>query len=315
MIKMDNSKTVLNTDVYLSLGVFFIAAFGYFCFVANYILFFQETQSLFIFSREYLHQYLLKPGGPLEYTARFLTQFYAGKFPGSMILSLVLTLPGIILYKINKRLIPAVSFSLLFLLIPSCLMLLMQVNYYHLIEYNLGFVLILLYYYFSVWSVKTYQRLFVIILFPLFYYLAGAYALIFACMYIVHHLLVEKGKQKYIYISILLIIAAVSFLIFWKIIFLQPVEHILFFPLPVLENTAYKVTFFILTGYLVFYPLICRFASNGKIRILNKRSYSLISIILIFAVTIFLLFNIYNPQTARVVELEKIGRASCRERV
>jgi hypothetical protein len=306
MIKMDNSKTVLNTDVYLSLGVFFIAAFGYFCFVANYILFFQETQSLFIFSREYLHQYLLKPGGPLEYAARFLTQFYAGKFPGSMILSLVLTLPGIILYKINKRLIPAVSFSLLFLLIPSCLMLLMQVNYYHLIEYNLGFVLILLYYYFSVWSVKTYQRLLVIILFPLFYYMAGAYALFFTGMYVVYNLFLEKGKQKYIYISLLLIVAAVSFLIFWKILFLQPVENILLFPLPVLENTAYKATFFILTAYLVFYPLTCRIAVSGKIRMLNKRFYSLVSTILLFAVTIFLLLKLYNPQTARVVELEKL---------
>jgi len=306
MIKMNNSKTVLNTDVYLLLGVFFIAAFGYFCFVANYILFFQETQSLFIFSREYLHQYLLKPGGPLEYSARFLTQFYAGKFSGSIILSLVLTLPGIILYNINKRLIPTVSFSLLFLLIPSCLMLLMQDNYYHLMEYNLGFVLILLYYYFSVLSVKIFHRILVIILFPLFYYVAGAYALIFAGMYFVYNLSLGKGKQRYIFISLLLLISAVSFLIFWKIIFLQPVEHILFFPLPLLENTAYKATFFILTGYLVFYPLICRFVSKGKIRILNKKSYSLISIIFVFAVTIFLLFKIYNPQTARVVELEKL---------
>jgi hypothetical protein len=306
MIRMNNSKTVLNIDVYLILGLFLIAALGYFCLVANYILFFQETQALFIFSGEYLHQYLLKPGGLLEYAARFLIQFYAGKFPGAIILSVILTLPGIILYIINKRLIPGISFSLLFLLIPSCLMLLMQANYYHMMEYNLGFVLILFYYLFSISSGKKYHRILVLMLFPLFYYLAGAYVIIFAGMYIIHNLSLEKGKQKYIYTALLLSVAVVTFLIFWKIIFLQPVEHIILFPLPLLENAAYKATFFILTGYIVFYPLICRVAILLKNSWLNKRFYSFMSIIIVFAIAIFLLFKIYNPQTARVVELERL---------
>lgn len=303
---MNNSKTVLNTDDYVLMGLFLIAAFGYFCFVGNYVLFFQETQSLFIFSGEYLHHFLLKPGGLLEYTARFLTQFYAGKFSGSIILSVILTLPGIILYRINKRLISGISFSLLFLLIPSCFMLLMQANYYHMMEYNLGFLLILFYYLFLVSSGKKYHRILVLILFPLFYYLAGAYAMIFAGMFIIHNLFLEKGKQKYVYTLFLLTVAAATFLIFWKIIFLQPVEHIILFPLPLLENASYKAIFFILTGYIVFYPLICSVTIMGNNSRLNKRIYSFMSIIIVFAIAIFLLFKIYNPQTARVVELERL---------
>ena len=295
-----------NREVYYLLAFFFIITFGYFCLVGNYILFFQETQSLFIFSGEYLHQHLLKPGALLEYAAKFLTQFYPGKFSGSLILSVILALPGIILYIINKRLIPGTSFSLLFLLIPSCLMLLMQANYYHLMEYNLGFLLILFYYLFSVSSGKKYHRSLVLILFSLFYYLAGAYVMIFAGMYIIHNLFLEKGKQKYVYSFLLLIIAAISFLIFWKILFLQPVEQFILFPLPLLENAAYKVTFFILTGYIVFYPLICRITIRLKQSRLNTRFYSFISIIIVFAIVIFLLFKIYNPQTARVVELQRL---------
>lgn len=306
MIRMNNSKTALDTDVYVSLGLFLIVAFGYFCLVGNYILSFQETQSLFIFSGEYLHHYLLKPGGPLEYAAKFLTQFYAGKFSGSLILSVILTLPGIILYIINKRLIPGISFSLLFLLIPSCLMLLMQANYYHMMEYNLGFLLILFYYLFSVSSGKKYHRILVLILFPLFYYLAGAYVMIFTGMYVIHILFLKKGKQKYIYSLLLLVLSAITFLLFWKIIFLQPVEQIILSPLPLLENVAYKITFFILAGYFVFYPLLCRFAIRVKHIRLNTRFYSFMSIIIVFAITIFLLFKIYNPQTARVVELERL---------
>jgi len=306
MTGMNNSKTLLNRDVYLILGLLLITTFGYFCFVGNYVLYFQETQSLFVFSVDYLHKYMLKSGGLLEYAARFLTQFYAGRFSGAIILSIVLTLPGIILYFINKRLIPGLTFSVLFLLIPSCLLMLMQANYYHMMEYNLGFLLILLYYLFYVLSGEKYYRILVIILFPLFYYLCGAYALIFAGMYIIHNLFLDKGKQKYIYTLLLLAVAAVSFLLFWKILFLQPVDHIIFFPLPLLENAAYKVTFLILTTYIVIYPLICSTAKWVTNSIFNKKLNSYISVILVFTVAILLVLKIYNPQTARVVELEKL---------
>jgi hypothetical protein len=295
-----------NRDVYYLLAFFFIIAFGYFCFVANYVLYFQETQSLFIFSQEYLHQYLLKPGGPIEYAAKFLTQFYAGKLSGSLILAVILTLPAIVIYFINKRLIPGNSFSLFFLFIPSCLMLLMQANYYHLMQYNLGFLLILVYYLFSVSSAKMIPRLLVLLLFPLFYYLTGAYAIIFAGMYIVHYLFIEKESNRFVYITVLLTIALVSFVIFWKILFLQPIQQILFFPLPFLENTAYRVSFLILVGYIVFYPFLSTVGTWGKKIKQNQRIYDLLSVIFLFVISIGLLFKIYNPQTAKVVELERL---------
>ena len=305
MIRMNNSKTVPDKGVFITLAIFLVAAFGYFYLVGNYILYFQETQSLFIFSGEYLHQHLLKPGALLEYSARFLAQFYHSKFCGSLILAVILTLPGIILYFINKRLIPGISFSLLLLLIPSCLLLLMQANYYHLMEYNLGFILILIYYKFLTHR-RKYHRILVLILFPLFYYLAGAYAIIFVALYIVHNLVFEKGKQKYVTSLLLLMIAAVTFLICWKILFLQPVQQFLFSPLPLLENQAYSATFSILTCYIVFYPLICKIAGWLKKRSLNKKIYPVLSALVVSAVTIFFLFKIYNPQTARVIELERL---------
>jgi len=101
-----------------------------------------------------------------------------------------------------------------------------------MMEYNLGFIMILLYYLFPALSGRKYHHWLVLILFPLFYYVAGAYALIFTVLYIVHNLSLEKGKQKYVYSSLLLIIAAVTFLVSWKFIFLQPVEQFLLFPLP-----------------------------------------------------------------------------------
>ena len=303
---MNNSKTAPDRDAFISLGIFLMAAFGYFCFVGNYVLYFQETQSLFIFSGEYLHKYLLKPGGLLEYGARFLTQFYVARFSGSLILAVILTLPATIFYFINKRLNQSISFSLLFILIPSFILCLMQANYYHLMEYNLGFIMILLYYLFFVSSLKKYHKILVLFLLPLFYYLVGAYVLIFTGLYIIHILFHESGKQKYVYASLFPAVAAVSLLIFWKILFLQPVANILLFPLPLLENTTYKANFFILTAYIVFYPFISKIVFYRKNNLLNKRLFSFMSIILAFGVSIILLFKIYNPQTARVVELERL---------
>lgn len=305
MIKRKNSKTVQNTDVYLLLGLFFIGVFGYFFFIANYILYFQETQSLFVFSREYLQNYLLKPGGLLEYAARFLTQFYADRFSGSLILSVILTSPGILLFFINKQLIPGISLSFLLLLVPSCLMLLMQANYYHMMEYNLGFVMILLCYLCFLLSGRK-NRILILILFPLFYYTTGAYSMIFVVLYIFHNLIYKKGIQKYVSPALLLIIAAITFIISWKILFVQPVQQLILFPLPLLENNAYKTIFFILAWFIVFYPVICSMAIRLKVSRFNTIFYSFSSTIIVCAATIVVLFKIYNPQTARVVELERL---------
>ncbi len=303
---MDRIRTIKGKGIFISAGIFFLAAFGYFFFVANYVLYFQETQSLFVFSAEYLGKYILKPGGLLEYTGRFLTQFYADRLTGSLILSVILTLPCVILYFIAGRIKRGFSFPLLFIMIPSCLMLIMQANYYHLMEYNIGFILILGYYQLSVLSDKKFYKILVLVIWPLFYYLAGAYALIFAIMYILNNLILTRGKQGLFHSLILLVIVAASFLIFWKILFFQPVEHILFFPLPLLENTIYRSAFILLTVYLIFYPLICSTNIGDKYSWLNKRIFSFLSVVFVLMVGALILVKIYSPQTARVVELEKL---------
>jgi len=303
---MDKILTIKLKDTYISLGIFFLAAFGYFFFVANYVLYFQETQALFVFSWDYIDKFLHKPGGLLEYAGRFITQFYAGRITGSLILTVILTLPGVILLSIHRRKFQSYSLSLFSILIPSWLLMLMQANYYHLVEYNIGIILILAYYLFSVLSDNKYFKILVIILWPLFYYLAGAYALIFALMHIIQSLFSDKGSRRYIDAFFMLLVAAVSFLVFWKILFFQPVEHILFFPLPLLENTVYKFTFFMMVCYLIFFPVIYSSGISEKFNWLNKRIYLFLSVVFLSISSLFILVKIYNPQTARVIELERL---------
>jgi len=306
MKRTQNIKAIQDRDIYLSLAVLLTAVFGYFCFIANYVLSFQETQSLFVFSGDYFHKSLQKPGGLLEYASRFLTQFYHSRLIGSLILAAVLTLPGLILHAVNRRLVPGNSLSLLLLLIPSFMLLIMQANYFHLMEFNLGFVLILGYYLFSVSSDKKNRQVIVIILFPLVYFIAGAYALIFMIMYIIHNIFLSRNKQGIAFSVLLTAVAALSFLILWKYILLQAVEQFVLSPLPLLKNGLYRATFILLGGYIIFYPLICRFAGKPAYSRFKSPRYILISIIVIFAVTLYILFNTYNTQTSRVVELQNL---------
>jgi hypothetical protein len=173
-------------------------------------------------------------------------------------------------------------------------------------EYNLGFLMLLIFYLFLVSSPEKYRHILVLIMFPVFYYLVGAYAMIFGILYIIHNFFLEKGVQRFINSSLLLIIAALTYLISWKFIFLQPALQLILSPLPLLKDSTYRMTFIILAGYLAFYPLISKYAIRLKDRIFNTKINSLLSVGIVFVASVLLLFRIYNPQTARVVELERL---------
>jgi hypothetical protein len=89
------------TNLYF-LATFFIIAFVYFSWFGSYILFFQEQQFLFVYSSSFLADFFSKPGGLLDLSGKFLSQFYINSFAGSFILTTILILPSIILMKVNK---------------------------------------------------------------------------------------------------------------------------------------------------------------------------------------------------------------------
>ncbi|NQU54697.1 MAG: hypothetical protein HQ522_19415 [Bacteroidetes bacterium] len=303
-----NQKTKITgaNDFYYLLAFFFVLTFGYFHWVADYLLFFQEKQSLFVFSSEYFHEFLSKPGGLLELAGKFLTQFYLNTVIGSFILATTLTLTGTIFFKISKRLFIFKSGSLLFMLIPSCLLLMMQTHYYHKMEYNLGFLLVLLYFLLSILPGKKYNRYFALTLFPLFYYLAGAYSWIFLVMYIFYNLSFEKERQQYSFSVFLLSTALVSFVVFKEVLFLQSVDQLIQYPLPFVDDSKHRITFYLLTCYIALYPLAGKIIFSIRLKRVNTRFVALTSAFFIFSITIFSLYKAYNPQTARALQLEKL---------
>ncbi|MDX9725475.1 MAG: DUF6057 family protein [Bacteroidales bacterium] len=292
-------------DIWFSLTLFFFIAFAYFCFVANYVLYFQETQALFVFSGEFLSQRLAKPGGLVEYAGRFFTQFYASRVAGSLIVAFFLTLPAVSMCHINRKLIRGaeVSFPLMFV-VPS-LMMVMQSNYYHLMEYNIGFNLVMLFFLFAVSSAKPWRKAAVLLIFPLFWYVSGGYSLVFAGMYLVYILFAEKKNYSLIFAALLVAVTGITFLIFSRVLFLEPPANIVFYPLPFLENSAYIAAFAVLVVFIVLYSLISRIVTRTTTGKLKTLHYT-VTAGLIVVIALFLALKAYNSQTARVVELERL---------
>ena len=110
----------------LSVSLLFFISFFYYYFFGKGIFFHQENNSLFIYSADYIRKFTDKPGGMLNYAGNFLIQFYFSPFYGSLIFSLLLLLIFIVLKKIAGVLNNGKPFPLLFILFPSCLLMLFQ---------------------------------------------------------------------------------------------------------------------------------------------------------------------------------------------
>ncbi|HBC78194.1 MAG TPA: hypothetical protein DCZ51_06165 [Bacteroidales bacterium] len=288
------------------LAALFLMEFAYFFLYGSHILFFQEQQHLFIYRSSFINDFFLKPGGLLDLSGKFLTQFYISKLAGSVILAAVLTLPAIILQSISKRLLTDSALSNLLVIIPSCILLLMQTHYYNLLMYDLGFLLVLAYFLISIFPEKKTWRYITLAFFPLFYYLVGAYALIFIGLYVIYCLFYIKSPGKYLYPLFLLASAGISILLFNRIFLLQSVKQLFLYPLPFINDSMHQRLFYFLAGFMILYPALCKLAGSVNLKRLNKSIITIIPGAIALCLTIVLLKTGYNSQTARVINLESL---------
>jgi hypothetical protein len=291
--------------VYLSLTILFIISLAYLFFFGKGIFFYQENNSLFIFSSDYIQKFTSKPGGLLVYAGNFLTQFYFNSFYGSIILSSLLFLFYVVLIKLDERLTANRSFSLLFLLLTSCLLLLLQTNYDLYVHQILGLFLTLLWFVISIGSIKPTIRFIFICLFPVFYYLVGAFVLIYIGLYIIYSVIYEKESQRYYFPAFLIGMALLTFLLFKYILFLQPLDYLLGYPL--FFNTSSKLTrnLYLFSGLILICPLLLNWTGLINIKKKFERIIPSATILILFPVTLLLLYLKYDPRLANIMKLEK----------
>ena len=286
----------------LLLTVLFIFSGLFFFMFGNHIFFFQENFSMFIFSGEYFHQFSVRPGGLLVYAGNFLTQGYYNNLYGSLVLALIFTSLAVIFLNINKKLFANRLFSLSFAVLPSCLLLLRQTNFNWLIFNNLGFLSVALFFLFSISSDKKSRELLVIFLFPVFFYLVGAYSWLYLGMIITYCLL----NKKIFLPASLLIIAALSLLIFKEFLFLQSFQVLVLYPLPLTEFISNRVFLYLVFGFIIFYPALLKVAHLSRIKEEYSESLSAYSVLVIFSLTFFVQSRMYDQKTVDLFRLEKL---------
>lgn len=80
-------KSPLLLSLLFGIGVFLFWTFGY-----SYHLNYQEQYQLFLFTGDYLFDYLSRPGGLSDYLGNFITQFYFYSWIGALMIALLLVL-------------------------------------------------------------------------------------------------------------------------------------------------------------------------------------------------------------------------------
>jgi len=289
---------------YSLLLLLFASVFGYFFWFGNYIFFFQENQSLFLYSGSYFHDFLNKPGGFVVLLGKFITQFYMNGFTGSLLLATLFTTLFYLFTRQFRNRNSDPSLSQLLALIPCCLLALMQAHYYHFMEANLGYLSVLLFLTFSIYLNKKGVFFLVFILFPLYYYLAGAFAWIFAGAYIVNAVFFENKNYKYLYSFLLIPVSVLIVFISEKLLFLQPHNLLLSFPLPAINDSKYRILFYLLSGFFVLTPLIGKLKFTSK-SIVGKPLFIPIASVLVLLLTGYSLYANYNAQTTGVLKTEQ----------
>ena len=270
------------------------------------IFYYQESNSLFIFSFQYLLKFLSKPGGVLEYFGLFLSQLYYNPFYGSLIFSGVIALVARVFYRISRQLSSEKSFSVIFFIIPWCLLMILQRRFDHLQAYNLGFLATGLWFQLST-RMDQKNKVFVPLMFPFLYYLAGSYCLLYVVMYFIYRIVYGEGSSKYMSLLMLVVSAIASFEFFKEIVFLQPMNMLIFNPLDKYVSSALPYTFILLSCYAAFLPLITRIfsAKPGLISIKIRGAVVLI----LFFISAFAVTRSVDPLMSDNVRIERFVTA------
>jgi len=212
------------SSVYLPSVLFFLFTFIYFCYFAPHIFYFQEKSSLFIFSSDFLKENLQQPGGLLIYLSIFLTSFsyypIAGSLISSAILILIIFFSSDIIRRISGK--KAGPLPYLIALALFCL----QTNYQYLFVNNLGLMLQLAILSLTLRRTESWLP---VILFPVWYFLTGGFALVFLIIYTFSQ--IAERPVIYIYrISLSWLIFIISFYISKEFLFFQSTKSLLTFP-------------------------------------------------------------------------------------
>jgi hypothetical protein len=304
----ENKKTVDKFLYLLPFLIFFTGSFIFFGFFADYVEYYQEKLSLFVFSSDYLKSSLSQPGSLLAYFGRFLSTFYYYPVAGAIIISLTICLIMFMISKIISFLTgkPSILLPLLF----GTAFFIMHTNYQYLLYNSLGVLFQIILFYLAIRYLKGFLP---VVIFPFWYFITGGFAWIFALMYTLY-LVVKSIKKEWPKIVSLFALSFI-FIYFLKEFFLfQSFKTLMIFPFSD-ENTGTQFRFYIpIICFIIFLPLVVKWKISVPVRIRQKDPFkiivlSLVSLILVSAPGL-LRFDRANKEYFHAEKLFSQGRFS-----
>lgn len=231
-------------------GLLFLLIFVYMSVFGEHVFFSQEKSSLFIFSTDYLNEYLHQPGSLLVFFANFLTSFFYFPVAGSFISALVIWLIFVISSQIMFSLSGHKSIT-----IPSLISLILfwlQIDYQYLLINNLGILLQLLFFFLVVRKRINWSAL---ILFPVWFFITGGFCWIF-CLMLMLFLLLERENKWLIKLFSLGLIIAITLWISAEYLFFQIPKIMVSFPWSDAGTGSQSILFFTAVLLIVIIPVI-----------------------------------------------------------
>ncbi|NQT27347.1 hypothetical protein HQ585_18480 [candidate division KSB1 bacterium] len=190
----------------------------YFLLFYDASLFYHYHQPMFLFSGAFLKDFLLYPGGVLDWINFFIFQFFIWNWAGAMILTLITLSVFIVIYRILKR--AGINQSaFLVSMIPIAFLLLLLNQYHAPLVISLRFLMAILL--FTLYSrASKIKPVFILMSWPI-YLLLGGWTFLFYCILVMlHELMRSDNKMRFVYAGMHIVAGGFFPLIAAKFLFL-----------------------------------------------------------------------------------------------
>ena len=288
------------TDRHLHrIGLLLLAIFSFVVYnwIFGYVIVlqYQTNYCFFVFSREFLMQFLDRPGGLLAYAGRFLGQFYHYPWLGALIVSALVTCFGAAFFVVLKRLRRTVSIFHTFF--PCTLLL---VLHYFVKDGTIGLLVTCVAFlgYLSLRGAVS-RRVYALVVTLALYLAIGAYFWLFVVWVTASEWLDRPLSSnlpfKVFYPALSLCVPLVTY----RWLFTIPLNNLFTWPTALVASLSLPVL--ILWAYLVLTPFWARISPGKRVEsFLGSRRGMAIQVALLIVIAASLAYMSYTPNGARL---------------
>jgi hypothetical protein len=302
---MDQKKNINSASLsWLPYLVFFLISFIYFGFFANYLFFYQEKSSLFIFSYGFLLENLHQPGGFLVWLGKFFSTFYFYPLPGAAILSFILTLIIIFISKIFQTLTG--KEGRFFSVLIGAIFFYLNTDYRFLLFNSLGLLLQLCFFLLLIKYLTYFKGWGAVILVPLCFYLTGGFTwgfLLLTTLYFVF----DKENKGWIRIIALWFISFITLYLSKEFLFFQSGKTLMTFPFTDSNTGSQRILFLSVAGIISILPVLVKIKGRmpEKLRF-SEFLLNLFTSIFVVIILVIICSRRFDNKTKQYFYVEKL---------